>query len=140
MPAARTAPTEAFRYSLSVSTSEVECDAALEKRRPLRWRNMGHMGWWWARDVRRADLSRIKIRETVGAVSSRAGRWRRRERCRLAWPPSYPYAVAAVAMVFSLSTDSLFVGLRAMQALPNGLGGSACFFCEIRTLLLTASR
>ena len=34
------------------------------------------------------------------------------------------FAVAAVAMVFSLSTDSLFVGLRAMQALPNGLGGS----------------
>ena len=52
---------------------------------------------------------------------------------------SYPFAVAAV-MVLSLSTDSLFVGLRAMQALPNGLGGSACFFCEIRTLLLTAPR
>ena len=53
---------------------------------------------------------------------------------------SYPFAVAAAVMVLSLSTDSLFVGLRAMQALPNGLGGSACFFCEIRTLLLTAPR
>ena len=51
----------------------------------------------------------------------------------------YPFA-DAVVMVLSLSTDSLFVGLRAMQALPNGLGGSACFFFEIRTLLLTASR
>ena len=51
----------------------------------------------------------------AGAAASAAGPGR---------VASYPYAVAAVAMVFSLSTDSLFVGLRAMQALPNGLGGS----------------
>ena len=74
----------------------------------------------------------VRSAAAAGAAASAAGPGR--------VASTYPYAVAAVAMVFSLSTDSLFVGLRAMQALPNGLGGSACFFCEIRTLLLTAPR